>query len=236
MNKPRIHLSGETLIPLPSGALWWPGERLLAVSDLHLGRSERTARQGACLLPPYETKDTLNRLADVVAETRPRTLLMLGDSFDDMQAARAVEDEVVQRLTGLAAGRRWIWIAGNHDPGPVSLPGSHLTQFRRGPLVFRHIAESGCTGEISGHYHPKMRLRLGRSYIARPCFLADDIRAILPAFGTYTGGLDVTSEAFDSLFGDDAIVYLTGRSVTVLSRHTGACRPGRRKQHSAANS
>lgn len=222
MNRPVIPLAGERLVPLPSGALWWPDGRLLAVSDLHLGRSERTARQGGGLLPPYETQDTLDRLARALAETRPRVIVSLGDSFDDMDAAGAVEDTVVERLSSLAAGRRWIWIAGNHDPGPVDLPGSHVTRHRQGPLVFRHIAEPGATGEISGHYHPKLRLRLAGSHIARPCFLADTGRVILPAFGTYTGGLDVTDPAFDGLVGAEACAWLTGRRITCLPRHAGA--------------
>ena len=208
-------------MPLPSGALWWPAERLLAVSDLHLGRSERMARRGGGLLPPYETRDTLERLAAVIAETAPHTVVSLGDCFDDMGAAEAVLDELIGRLTGMASGRQWIWIAGNHDPGPVELPGSNVAEYREGPLVFRHIARPGAAGEVSGHYHPKMRLWLRGSHIARPCFLADGDRAILPAFGTYTGGLDATDAALDPLFGPDARAFLTGRAVTVLPRHAG---------------
>lgn len=226
MNNPTIHLTGETLFPLPSGALWWPRERLVAVSDLHLGRSERTARLGAGLLPPYETEDTLDRLAQVVAQTRPRTIVSLGDSFDDLDAADAIAEPVIERLSSLAAGRRWIWIAGNHDPGPLGLPGSQLTRHQQGPLVFRHIAEAGTSGEISGHYHPKMRIWLGGSHIARACFLSDARRVILPAFGTYTGGLDVTDPAFDGLVGADARAWLTGRRVACLPRHAP---PSRRR-------
>ena len=221
-----ISLAGETLVPLPSGALWWPGERLLAVSDLHLGRAERTARLGGGLLPPYETEDTLERLAEAVAETRPRTILSLGDSFDDLDAAGAVGAAVVECLSGLAAGRHWIWIAGNHDPGPVDLPGSFVSQHRRGPLVFRHIAQPGARGEISGHYHPKMRLWLSGTHVARPCFLADADRVILPAFGTYTGGLDATDPVFDDLFGTGGCAWLTGRRVTCLPRLAASCRSG----------
>ena len=219
MNKVHFTLAGEELVPLPSGVLWWPSARLLAVSDLHLGRSERMARRGGGLLPPYETRDTLDRLAAVIARTAPRTIVSLGDCFDDMGAAEAVLDEVIERLTAMAAGRRWIWIAGNHDPGPVELPGTNVAEHREGPLVFRHIARPGVTGEISGHYHPKMRLWMRGSHIARPCFLADGSRAILPAFGTYTGGLDVTDAALDPLLGPEARAFLTGRSIAVLPRH-----------------
>ena len=219
MNNPRIALAGAEFVPLPSGALWWPEERLLAVSDLHLGKSERLARRGGGLLPPYETQDTLDRLATVVAETDPDTVVSLGDCFDDMAAAEAVLDDVLERIQSMAAGRRWIWIAGNHDPGPIGLPGSNVSDFRQGPIVFRHVARPEAEGEISGHYHPKMRIWLGGSHIARPCFLADAARIVLPAFGTYTGGLDVTSPEFDPLFGTEARAWLTGQRITPLPRH-----------------
>ncbi|MDF2231372.1 ligase-associated DNA damage response endonuclease PdeM [Albimonas sp. CAU 1670] len=185
-------LAGETLEARPSGALWWPARRLLTVSDLHLGKSERIARRGGALLPPYETQDTLDRLAEEIAALAPATMVCLGDSFDDLASAALPEAEAT-RLAAMMAGRRWIWIEGNHDPGPVPLGGEHLAELREGPLVFRHEAHLDVAepGEISGHYHPKARLRGG----ARRCFVLSPPRLILPAFGRYTGGLDVGSEA-----------------------------------------
>jgi uncharacterized protein len=153
-------------------------------------------------------------------------VLLLGDSFDDMAAAGGLDEAVVERLMRLAAGRRWIWIAGNHDPGlsafSSALPGSHRAEWREGPLVFRHIAEGdgpcGFPGEVSAHYHPKARLCLRGMAVARPCFLAGGARLILPAFGTYTGGLDIRDGAFDGLVGDGAVAFLTGRCITPLPR------------------
>lgn len=226
MNNVTLSLAGECLAPLASGALWWASERMLIVSDLHLGRSERAARNGNGLLPPYETRDTLERLALAISEMGPRIILSLGDSFDDLEAAGAVRHEVVERLASLAAGRKWIWIAGNHDPGPLDLPGTHLSEHRSGGLVFRHIADPAHRaidgGEISGHYHPKARLWLRGSHIARPCFLSDAARVILPAFGTYTGGLEMTNPAFDELFGPGSIAWLTGRKLVRLPRRADA--------------
>jgi metallophosphoesterase superfamily enzyme len=111
------------------------------------------------------------------------------------------------------AGRRWIWIAGNHDPAPTELGGAHLAEHVISALTFRHIAESGAVGEVSGHYHPKVRMR-GR----RPCFLVDDNRAILPAFGVYTGGLLVSDPGFDDLFDAKALALMTGRKVQPAPR------------------
>mgnify|MGYP001239259428 CR=1 FL=1 len=207
MNTYRFTLAGAVLEARPAGTLWWPAERLLCVADLHLGKAERMARRGGALLPPYETRDTLARLAAEVAATAPLQLVALGDSFDDLAAFDGLAAEARDALMTLAAGRRVVWIAGNHDPGPVDLPGSHLAELALGPLTFRHIALDGAApGEVSGHFHPKARLGGTR----RPCFVLDGRRAVLPAFGTYTGGLDCLDPDLRGLFGEDARAVLTG--------------------------
>ena len=208
-----IPFCGETLTALPSGALFWQAEGLLTVSDLHLGKSERIARLGGALLPPYDTEDTLMRLAGDIEMMRPKTVLCLGDSFDDLEAAEALSEANRALITRLQAGRRWLWLEGNHDPGPIDLGGSHLAAYQAGPFTFRHIAEVGTApGEISGHYHPKARVARMR----RPCFMVDATRAILPAYGAYTGGLDWMAPELRGLFADEALAYLTGPRVLTV--------------------
>lgn len=210
MNACTFTLCGATLEARPSGALWWPAERVLVCSDLHLGKSERIARRGGSLLPPYEVQETLARLAADVAATDPAEVICLGDSFDDTGAALALPEAMRAEILALQAGRRWVWIAGNHDPAPVDLGGTHLAELSRGPLTFRHIAEAGALGEVSGHYHPKAVLQLRGRRVSRPCFLADGARAILPAYGAYTGGLRWTDPALRGLLGPGARAILTG--------------------------
>lgn len=216
MNDLRFTFCGAPLRALPSGALHWPGESTLVVSDLHLGKSERMARRGGPMLPPYEVMETLDRLLDDIAKTRPRCVICLGDSFDDLTAARATHNAVAQRLAPALAGRRWIWIEGNHDPGPVDLSGEHLAEITLGPLTFRHIAQPTGPGEISGHYHPKARLRLRGRAITRRCMLIDDTRLILPAYGTYTGGLFSHEPVLTTLMAPNAQAILTGPVPTAL--------------------
>lgn len=210
MNGHPFALAGAALVARPSGALWWPAARLLAVADLHLGKAERMARRGGPLLPPYETADTLARLAAEVDALAPATVLCLGDSFDDLEAAAALGEAARLALARLAAGRLWVWIAGNHDAGPVDVAGSGRGDWRQGPLVFRHIAAAPgagpAAGEISGHFHPKARI----GGLSRPCFLIDAGRAILPAFGTYTGGLAADSPVLAALLRPPARAVLTG--------------------------
>lgn len=202
-----FELSGAELVALPSGALWWPDEALLVVSDLHLGKSERMARLGGTSLPPYEALDTLERLEADLNATGASQVICLGDSFDDTAAVAGLAAPIVDWLMRLQAGRRWIWIEGNHDPGPVALGGDHRGEVEVGPLDFRHIAGDGGMGEVSGHYHPKARVA-GRSF---RCFLADGTRLILPAYGTYTGGLWSHDPALSAIMGPKALAILTGR-------------------------
>lgn len=211
MTGPELTLNGARLAARASGALWWEAERLLCVADLHLGRSERLARRGGALLPPYETAETLDRLAAEVERLAPAVVVALGDSFDDLGCADALAAADAARLTALCAGRDWVWIAGNHDPGPLALPGRHLAELRLGPLVFRHAAEpDAAPGEVSGHYHPKFRLAAGGRAITRACFLHDARRLILPAFGAYVGGLRADAPALAALFAPPARAILTG--------------------------
>ena len=212
-----ITLAGARLVARASGALWWPAERLLAVADLHLCRSERLARRGGALLPPYETAATLDRLAAEVAALAPTRVVALGDSFDDCVAGDAIAAADAARLTALIAGRDWTWIAGNHDPAPLPLPGSHRAELGLGPLTFRHAAVGGADpGEVSGHWHPKLRLPLRAGAVSRPCFLFDEARLILPAFGTYTGGLDADHPALRSLLAPTARAVLTGEPTVAV--------------------
>ncbi|WP_419740961.1 ligase-associated DNA damage response endonuclease PdeM [Ruegeria sp.] len=210
MNNVEFSFAGQNLIALPSGALWWPAQQLLCASDLHLGKSERMARRSGAILPPYESRDTLDRLAKDLEHTRAATVICVGDSFDDLDASLSLPGPERLRIATLQAGRRWIWIEGNHDPGPVVLGGTHLAEWTCDTLTFRHIAQSGAQGEISGHYHPKATLRAGGRSITRPAFLFDSNRLILPAFGTYTGGLRSSDQVLTDLMEPKALAIMTG--------------------------
>lgn len=216
MNAHPFTLAGVELQALGTGALWWPDRSILCVSDLHLGKSERVARRGGAVLPPYDTRDTLTRLAADLALTRARTVICLGDSFDDLGAAQALPEEERLWIVRLQAGRRWVWIEGNHDPGPVELGGTHLAELPLQPLTFRHIAQPGASGEVSGHYHPKARIQTRARTISRPAFLVDSDRVILPSYGTYTGGLRSDDTVLSRLMRREAIAILTGRNVHAL--------------------
>ncbi|MCA8868835.1 MAG: ligase-associated DNA damage response endonuclease PdeM [Rhodobacteraceae bacterium] len=202
------------LTALPSGGLWWSERGILAVSDLHFGKSHRLTRKRSSLLPPHDNQETLTRLEHDILVRNPATIICLGDSFDDLAAVEELDQADHRWLTCLMAGRRWIWIEGNHHPGPVDVGGTHLAEYREAALTFRHIADPDAQAEVSGHFHPKTRIKaMGRS-ISRPCFLLDDKRLILPAYGAFTGGLRSDAPVLRELMSPNSIAVLTGKLAT----------------------
>ncbi|WP_299082818.1 ligase-associated DNA damage response endonuclease PdeM [uncultured Ruegeria sp.] len=210
MNSLEFSFAGLHLYAMASGALWWPDQRLICVSDLHLGKSERLVRRGGPALPPYDSRDTLDRLSADLDRTGAEQVVCLGDSFDDLDASKALEASEKLRIATLQAGRRWIWIEGNHDPGPIELGGTHLFEWACGALTFRHIARDDAQREVSGHFHPKAQLRVKGRAISRPAFLLNQDRLLMPAYGTYTGGLRSSDQALSDLMGSEAMAILTG--------------------------
>ncbi len=183
-----------------SGALFWEAQSLLVVSDLHLETGSSFASRGV-LLPPYDTVATLSRLAAVIARHDPRQVIALGDSFHDRDAHARLSDPDREALAALQLRRNWIWISGNHDPAlPSDLGGVVATEVAIGPIAFRH-EPTGAAGEIAGHLHPKARVPTRGRSIERRCFACDGERAVMPAFGAYTGGLSIRDAAFTRIFG-----------------------------------
>ena len=183
------------------GVLYWPEERMLIVSDLHLEKGSSFAARRRMLLPPYDTAETLRNLSIALARYMPRTVVALGDSFHDGDGSARLSDQDRATISEFQHGRQWIWIAGNHDPDPsYEVGGIHAHTLSVGPLTFRHIPE-GSEGEIAGHLHPSARISVRGRSIARRCFAADAHRIVMPAFGAYTGGLSIRDRAFLAVFG-----------------------------------
>ena len=201
----------ERLQALANGALYWPRKHLLAVADLHMGKSARMARIGRSLLPPYELIETLDRLAAEVDAVQPKVLVCLGDSFDDDAAATELSVPAEQKLETILRGRRCVWISGNHDPRARRFDGLHVSEYKVPPLSFRHIASSEGSGEVTGHFHPKIAIKTKAGSFTRPCFLLDDLRLILPAYGTYTGGLHCDEPPLSELLAPGAMAIALGQ-------------------------
>lgn len=198
----------------PSGAVYWPARNMLILADLHLEKGSAAAGRGR-LLPPYDSRATLDRIALLLRHYSPKLVLTLGDSFHDTEGATRLQPADRARLAAMAQSVGFIWVLGNHDPHlPDSLPGEVTAEWSDGPLNFRHEAQPGMptTTEICGHHHPKATVPVRGATVTRPCFVTDGHRRLmLPAFGAYTGGLDVGDAAIASLFPRGARIFLLGR-------------------------
>ena len=205
-----LHLQGERLMLDPAGALFWPAEGLLAVSDLHLEKGTSFAGRGM-LLPPWDTRVTLDRLALLLRRWRPRVVVAVGDSFHDRGGAGRLSAADGARLHLMTAQAAFIWVLGNHDPAPQGLEGVYADEYVAGPLAFRHQATARASGEVCGHHHPKAVAPVRGGTVSRPCFVTDGRRLMMPAFGAYTGGLDVRDPAIARLFPRGGTALLLGR-------------------------
>ncbi len=200
-----VTISDVTFLADLSGALFWEERSLLVVSDLHLEKGSSYAARGV-LLPPYDTAATLSRLAAVIARRDPRMVIALGDSFHDRNAHGRLSAPDRDAIAALQVRRDWIWISGNHDPAlPSNLGGTVASEVAIGPIAFRH-EPTGAAGEIAGHLHPKARVSTRGRSVERRCFASDGERAVMPAFGAYTGGLNIRDAAFSKIFGAPGFV------------------------------
>jgi hypothetical protein len=207
-----LEVNGARLAAELCGALWWPARRLLAVADLHLEKGSGFAAAGRPL-PPYDTRATLDRLAALVDRLAPETVVCLGDSFHDGKAADRLSEQDAARLRALTGRAEWLWLVGNHDPAPPEAWGGRaLPELAVGPLAFRHRARAGAAGEVSGHWHPKATVPLRHGKMTGRCFVEDGRCLVLPAFGAFTGGLNVRDREFAGLFPHGFRAHVVGRS------------------------
>ena len=211
LDEMRIRVNGETLVLDVTGALYWPAQKTLVLADLHFEKGSSHARFGT-YLPPYDTRTTLRRLAVLQTLYQPRCVIALGDSFHDRGADERLDAYEREHLATLTAAQDWVWISGNHDPEPpLWLGGRVADEVEIGGLVFRHDPSlRPPPGEIAGHLHPCHTVsRRGRS-LRRRCFVSDGTRLVMPAFGAYTGGLDLRDDVFDRLFPRAFLAYMLG--------------------------
>lgn len=222
-----IVIAGERAFCDRRGALFFPAHGLFCVSDLHLEKGSWLARRG-WLVPPYDSQATLERLQAAIEAWRPRIVVSLGDSFHDGEGAGRLPETAKERLSSLARGRDWFWVAGNHDPQPpAGLPGETVDAISIGALTFRHHPGAGVLdGEVAGHLHPcAVVVQRGRG-VRRRCFAADGQRLVMPAFGAYTGSLNVLDRAYAGLFRPGALMaYMIGAE-RIFAIEGGLLRPG----------
>jgi DNA ligase-associated metallophosphoesterase len=183
--------AGHYFLATPEGALYWPAQSALLVADLHLEKASWFARFGQ-MLPPYDSIATLSGLKRDIERSGATRLFCLGDSFHDRFGCDRLPSDARELLTSLTENVDWVWITGNHDAGFIDHCGGRIEEeVQLSGIVLRHEAVEGDpVPEMSGHFHPKLRLAMKGRNVSRRCFVASTTKLILPAYGTLTGGLD----------------------------------------------
>jgi hypothetical protein len=208
MNAHVFEFRGETFTPCPPARSTGRPSVFWRVRPAH--RQSRTRRA-----PRRPDAAALRRHRHAPAPVRrhrataPKTVVCLGDSFDDAAAAHALDEVTAAHLTPLMAGRAWIWIEGNHDPGPLGLGGTHLATLHVACHVFRHIAEPGARARFPATTTRRPAQDAG-PFDHAALFSARRRRMILPAYGTYTGGLFCDAPELDGIMAKDATAILLG--------------------------
>jgi DNA ligase-associated metallophosphoesterase len=197
--------AGETFRATSAGALYWPAREALLLADLHLEKASWFARLGQ-FLPPYDSHATLTALAEEAERTGARRIYCLGDSFHDRFGCDRLPANARELLVGLTGRLDWTWIVGNHDPGFADHCGGRIQEeVELGGIVLRHEAMRGePRAEISGHFHPNLRLHVKGRNLSRRCFVVSRTKVIMPAFGALTGGLDARHPEILRSVGDNA--------------------------------
>lgn len=191
-----LSFAGESFTPLPCGALHWPAQAALLVADLHFEKASAFARKTR-FLPPYDSADTLSCLIAALEITGARRVFCLGDSFHDAGGPARLPGGPRAALKSLTSSLDWLWITGNHDDGAAAVLGGRvMAEARIGPIILRHEAVPGdILPELSGHFHPKVAVSIRGHRIVRRCFAVSATKIILPAYGAFTGGLEVCDPA-----------------------------------------
>ena len=209
---PPLRFGGQDFTVVGGAALHWPKRNALIVADLHLEKGSWFAQRGQ-MLPPYDSRATLDRLGVLIADTGAREIWCLGDNFHDNAGAMRLPTDARDSLASLTGATQWIWITGNHDEHlPNSVGGTIVDEAVVDGLILRHYANAADRRpELSGHFHPKYRVLARGRAVSRACFVRSKTKLILPAFGALTGGMAADHPAIIAAVGKGATALIPAR-------------------------
>ncbi|MFN8390146.1 MAG: ligase-associated DNA damage response endonuclease PdeM [Bdellovibrionota bacterium] len=201
MTSRSVEVRGETVELLPERAVYWPRRRILFVADLHLGKAA-AFRSAGVPIPHGTTAADLGRLTELVSKCGPERLIILGDFLHarDGRVEKTFAEVGDWRAAHSALGITLV--RGNHDVHAGDPPDGWSIQVVDEPyplepfVCAHHDVPSDDYFVLQGHIHPKVHIGRRKERGKRfPCFVLDASRLVLPAFGTFTGGVDIPSTA-----------------------------------------
>jgi len=214
-----VEFAGHDMILDAGLALYWPKQEALVVSDLHLEKSTYLAQFGSAVAP-YDTLDTLVRLDRLRGRYRPKSLILLGDSFHDRAAWERLEPAARDSVLAICASVETCYLVeGNHDLGLATPSLNFCDEVVIDGLVFRHEPDTSSRPQVIGHFHPAISTELRGHRLRGKCFAMNSRMLVMPAFGSFTGGLSLHDPAFTELAGSDPFrPYLVYRNTVAAVR------------------
>ncbi len=207
-----IKFAGNRLLLDANGVLIWPRYEIIIFSDLHLEKGSFLS-QFANPLPRFDSKETIKRMSILLKRYDCSHVVCLGDSLHDGNALSRMQKDDLHELNNLVTSvNKWTWVLGNHDPEiPEAILGERASKLHIDNLLLVHEPEDvSAIAQVIGHYHPKSSYKLANRKVTGKSFVCADNILLMPAFGKYTGGLDIKDTAFTDLFDlKKADVHLT---------------------------
>jgi DNA ligase-associated metallophosphoesterase len=199
-----IDIAGERLLLLPQRALFWPARSMLVIADIHFGKAASFRAHGIPV-PRGTTTENLDALSQLIDRWQASHILFLGDFLHARHAHASATMAAIAGWRRQRDGLALTLVRGNHDPHPGDPPAALRINvvdepYRLGPFVFAHHPEPGPDGYVlAGHLHPVYRLASRGDALRLPCFLFGAKVGMLPSFGSFTGGYQVSPAASDRL-------------------------------------
>jgi len=199
-----INCKGETLTLIKERAIYWAAERMLIISDLHIGKAAHFRKAGI-QVPSTVSRTDLDKLSLLIEQYAPDTLLVTGDMFHHQMNS---EVESFREWRIAFPQLRIMLIKGNHDLlenedyAALSIE-VHAKEVLHGPFRFVHDQPKIFDEyyNITGHIHPGITIYgKARQQIKLPCFYFGRTCAILPAFSVFTGLSKIRSEEGDQFY------------------------------------
>ena len=216
----RVLLCGKAFVADRSGALYWPAEKTLIVSDLHLEKGSYLSEDGV-VLPPYDTGSAFEKLEEALDRYDPLRVIALGQSFCAGEEARLSAHDT-DWLYDLMEDREWFWVCGNDSCSvPEGIGGTAVPHLTLGGIKFRHEpVRAPVSHEIAGRMHPVAQISEFGHTVRGRCFVSNGMRLVLPSIGAYSSGSNVLGKTFDPLLGHEGVfvwMVYSGRVMQIAS-------------------
>jgi uncharacterized protein len=221
----RTVVDGEPVVLHVERALEWPRARTLFVADVHLGKAA-AFRAGGVPLPRGSTATDLRRLDRVIARANASRLVVLGDFLHAKAGRVAALTQAFVAWRTRHANVDVLLVRGNHDAHAGDPPHEWQVRCVDEPyplppfLACHHDAKPRSGYALCGHVHPGVRIASGGESVRLPCFVLGLQRAILPAFGRFTGLADIAPAH------DERIVAIAGDALFELPPVSQKCNAG----------